>query len=199
MENPVKERVRNYWDEYAALLGRIEVTEAPGRPLALADGVQRAIALLQERAAQGGQVLFIGNGGSAAMASHFAMDYWHAGGIRALAFQDGAQLTCLSNDHGYEQVFALPIRMFAGPADVLVAISSSGNSPNILNGVAAARERGCAVITLSGFDAENRLRPLGDLNFYVPAHHYGYVELTHALILHCILDLGKRAGGGGYP
>lgn len=188
----MEDRVHRYLDEYTALLGRIEATESQDRPLDLAAGVQRAITLLRERAARGGQVLFIGNGGSAAMASHFAMDYWHAGGIRAMAFQDSAQLTCLSNDHGYEQVFALPIRMFAGPADVLVAISSSGNSPNILNGVAAARERGCAVITLSGFGADNRLRPLGDLNFYVPAHHYGYVELTHNLILHCILDLGKE-------
>lgn len=188
----MKDRVQHYLDTYVALLGQIEVTAAPGRALPFAGGVQQAVELLWGRAAQGGQALFIGNGGSAAMAGHFATDYWHAGGIRARAFLDGAQLTCLSNDHGYEQVFAMPIRMFAGPADVLVAISSSGNSPNILNGVAAAREQGCAVITLSGFTPTNRLRPLGDLNFYVPVSHYGYVELIHALILHCILDLGKE-------
>jgi D-sedoheptulose 7-phosphate isomerase len=112
--------------------------------------------------------------------------------MRSVSFNDGPQLTCLGNDHGSEQVFAMPVSMFANPGDVLVAISSSGNSTNIINAVAAARARECAVITLSGFGPDNRLRPLGDLNFYVPARHYGHVELAHETILDCILDLARR-------
>jgi len=183
------DRVKRYLDEYTSLLYKIEVTDRDGCPLSFTEGVERAIAMMKQSTAGGGKIMFIGNGGSAAIASHFALDYWHAGGMRAVAFNDGAQLTCLSNDHGYEQVFAMPIRMFAKPGDVLVAISSSGRSVNILNGVAAAREKQCHVVTLSGFAADNHLRRLGDVSFYLPSQRYGYVELAHDVILHCILDL----------
>lgn len=185
----MEDRVKQYLDEYTSLLYKIEVTDRDGHSLSFAEGVKRAISTMQDGTAQGGKIMFIGNGGSAAIASHFALDYWHAGGMRAVAFNDGPQLTCLSNDHGYEQVFAMPIRMFADPGDVLVAISSSGKSVNILNGVATAREKQCYVVTLSGFAASNRLRRWGDINFYLPVQRYGYVELGHESILHCILDV----------
>lgn len=184
----MEDKVKQYLDEYTSLLYKIEVTDRDGNPLSFAEGVARAIALMRGSTARGGKIMFIGNGGSAAIASHFALDYWHAGGMRAVAFNDGPQVTCLSNDHGYEQVFAMPIRMFAEPGDVLVAISSSGKSVNILNGVKAAQEKTCRVMTLSGFDTGNGLRSLGDLNFYVPAQCYGFVELAHDTILHCMLD-----------
>jgi D-sedoheptulose 7-phosphate isomerase len=190
----MEQSVERYFEEYVRLLRAIEVTDAQGNTMSFATGVRQAIGLLRERTSQGCKIMFIGNGGSAAIASHFALDYWHAGGMRSIAFNDGLQLTCLSNDHGYEQVFAMPIRMFADAGDVLVAISSSGSSVNILNGVAAARERRCYAVTLSGFDPDNPLRPLGDFNFYVPARHYGYVESVHEIVLHCLLDLAKQMG-----
>jgi D-sedoheptulose 7-phosphate isomerase len=118
-----------------------------------------------------------------------ATDFWKTGGIRAMAFNDGALLTCMGNDYGYEQVFAKPIQMFAKPGDVLIAISSSGQSANILLGAQAARQKGCQVITLSGFKPDNPLRSLGDYNFYVPAQIYGAVEIVHHSICHCLLDM----------
>jgi len=86
--------------------------------------------------------------------------------------------------------------MFADAGDVLIAISSSGRSENILRGVAAARAKGCAVITLSGFESGNPLSTLGDVNFYVPSKAYGPVEVLHHSICHCILDtlMGKANG-----
>ncbi len=189
----MEREVERYLDEYTRLLHSIEVTDDQEQGMPFAAGMRKTIELLREHTTQGGKLMFIGNGGSAAIASHFALDYWHAGGMRSMAFNDGPQLTCLSNDHGYEQVFAMPVRMFAEPGDVLVAISSSGNSINILNGVTAAREKECAVVTLSGFGADNRLRRWGDINFFVPARHYGYVELGHGTILHCLLDTGKTS------
>jgi len=187
----MEQRIERYFEEYIRFLRAIEITDAQGNKMEFATGVRKTIELLRERTSKGGKLMFIGNGGSAAIASHFALDYWHAGGMRSMAFNDGPQLTCLSNDHGYEQVFAMPIRMFADAGDVLVAISSSGRSVNIINGVVAARERSCVVVTLSGFGADNQLRSLGDLNFYVPIQQYGYVELAHSSILHCILDCSK--------
>ena len=135
------------------------------------------------------RLLFVGNGGSAAIASHMAIDYSKNGGIQAAAFNDPALLTCLANDCGFEHVFERAIELHADPErDVLVAISSSGRSPNILNAVAAARRKGMPVITLSGFDADNPLRSLGDANYYVPSHDYGHVEVTHLAILHSMVS-----------
>jgi D-sedoheptulose 7-phosphate isomerase len=109
-----------------------------------------------------------------------------------MAFNDSSLLTCIGNDYGYEQLFEKPIEMFADPGDILMAISSSGRSANILNGVKAARKQKCRVITFSGFQAENPLRVLGDINFYVPANAYGPVEILHHSICHCILDILNR-------
>ncbi|MGE5417976.1 MAG: SIS domain-containing protein [Acidobacteriota bacterium] len=152
-------------------------------------GIERAIELFTMQTKLGRKIIFIGNGGSAAIAEHSAIDYWKNGGIRAISFNDGPLLTCIGNDYGYEMVFEKPLRMFADADDVLVAISSSGKSPNILNAAKAAIEMGCNVITLSGFSSDNPLRELGDMNFYLPSDHYGLVELGHQIILHTILDL----------
>src|SRR3989338_10846589 len=96
------------------------------------------------------KVILIGNGGSAAIASHEALDFWRGSGIPAISFNDPAHLTCIANDFGYEHVFSRPIEIFAQKGDILIAISSSGRSENILKGVQAARQKGCYVITLSG-------------------------------------------------
>jgi D-sedoheptulose 7-phosphate isomerase len=117
-----------------------------------------------------------------------ATDYWKNGSMRAIAFNDASLLTCLSNDCGYENVFGKPVEMFADEGDILVAISSSGKSENILNGVRAARKMGAYVVTLSGFKSDNPLRSMGDYNFFVPGGEYGPVEIIHLSITHCILD-----------
>jgi D-sedoheptulose 7-phosphate isomerase len=115
--------------------------------------------------------------------------------MRAVSFNDGALLTCVGNDFGYAHVFEKPIEMFADSGDVLIAISSSGRSENILRAAAAGARTGCRVITLSGFGADNPLRRLGELNFYLPSDSYGYVEITHLAICHCILDTIIAARG----
>jgi D-sedoheptulose 7-phosphate isomerase len=138
--------------------------------------------------------MFIGNGGSAAIASHMAIDYSKNGGIRSLAFNDGAALTCLSNDFGYEHVFSKQIELHARPGDLLIAISSSGKSLNILNAVDMAHEKGCFVVTLSGFSPDNPLRNFGDYNLFVDAKEYGFVEITHLSLCHAILDLAMGWG-----
>ena len=109
--------------------------------------------------------------------------------MRATALNDSATLTCLSNDYGYEHVYAKQIEWHAASADLLVAISSSGQSANILNAVAAARDAGCRIITLSGFSPKNPLRELGDINLYIASSEYGFVELGHTVLLHGILDI----------
>lgn len=157
-----------------------------------ADEIFIEIASVFEEKRVGGKIMFIGNGGSAAIADHMANDYTNAGKMRAVSFNDGAVLTCLANDYGFEEVFSQAIKYHAEHDDVLVAISSSGKSLNILNGVKAAKERGCTVVTLSGFGEDNPLRSLGHFNIYVPAPRYGTVEIAHYMILHALLDHLER-------
>lgn len=134
------------------------------------------------------RLFFIGNGGSAAIASHMAADFQKAASIPAMAFNDAPAVTALANDVGYDMVFADQLRMHKRLGDILVAISSSGRSPNIHEAVNVARDLGMQIITLSGFDPDNPLRSAGDVNFYVPSSRYGVVETAHLAILHSLLD-----------
>lgn len=164
-----------------------QITLKNGRTIVLIDGLSKAIRLMTDAGKAGKKLIFIGNGGSAAIASHQAVDYWKNGGMESIAFNDASLLTCIGNDCGYENVFAFPMKRFAKRGDVLIAISSSGKSPNILNGVTAAVSSGCQVLTFSGFSSANPLRKMGQINFYVPSHSYGIVEVSHLAIIHSML------------
>lgn len=185
---PVTRELTAYFAELARLMAATSCTDAAGAELGPDAGFRRAVELLVARARGGGTLMFVGNGGSAAIAGHAATDFFRVPGVRATAFNDPTLLTCLGNDCGYEQVFAQPVGLVARPGDALVAVSSSGRSPSILNAVAAARERGCAVVTLSGFAADNPLRGRGDVNFHVPSPAYGPVETVHAAICHALFE-----------
>lgn len=135
------------------------------------------------------KLMFIGNGGSAAISSHQALDFSLNCGIKARAFNDPCFLTCMANDFGFENVFAKQILLVAEKGDVLAAISSSGKSPNILKGVEVAREKGCRIITMSGFNPNNPLRKKGDINLYVASDSYRFVEACHYLYWDFILEM----------
>jgi D-sedoheptulose 7-phosphate isomerase len=185
----LKDLVETYFHDLKSLIDGVVVTNQAGSGLDFFLGIRDTAALIAQQARAGHKMLFIGNGASAAISSHMATDFWKTGGMRAMAFNDGALLTCMGNDYGYGQVFAKPIEMFADPGDVLIAISSSGQSPNILLGAQAARQKACQIVTLSGFKPDNPLRSLGDFNFYAPAQTYGPVEIVHHSICHCLLDM----------
>ncbi len=177
-----------YFKELFRLLSEVFATDARGIALELDAALQKVMDGMTAIQQKAGKIIFIGNGGSAAIASHQAVDYWKNGKIPAVAFNDASLLTCLSNDYGYAHVFEKSVQMFANPQDMLFAISSSGRSENILRGVRAAQEKGCGVITFSGFDKGNPLRSLGDTNFYVASHSYGPVEIAHLTLSHYMLD-----------
>ena len=178
----------NYLEGLSRVFFALETTGARNKNVPFERAVSEIRDLIICRGKKGGQVIFIGNGGSAALASHNAVDLWKNGGVRSVAFNDASLLTCLSNDFGYEYVFAKPIQMFAEAGDIVIAISSSGESRNILRAVDAAAKKRCAVITMSGFSPKNPLRAKGIFNFYAPDNSYGYVEVTHSAISHCIID-----------
>jgi D-sedoheptulose 7-phosphate isomerase len=134
------------------------------------------------------KVMLIGNGGSAAIASHSAIDFLNSVKVKAMTFLDPSVITCISNDYGYENLFSRQVEMVAETGDVLIAISSSGSSENILNAVLTAKVRNCSVVTLSGFEPQNPLRQLGEFNLYIPSFEYGIVEVCHQIIMHFLTD-----------
>ncbi len=180
--------MHKYIQRLSGLLENLETTNKKGKATNTDAALNSCIKAILSCAASKGKVIFIGNGGSASIASHQAVDFWRNGKIKAISFNDASLLTCLSNDFGYEYVFQKSIRMFAEKKDVLIAISSSGKSKNIINAVKEARRIGCGIITLSGFSKANPLRKLGWVNFYINSNSYGLVEISHLAICHYILD-----------
>lgn len=180
--------VRRYFTALSGYLTDTAVTTLSGQALDMAEAVNQVMALARRTHAAGNKLIFVGNGGSAGISSHMATDYSKNGDVRAIALNDASMLTCLGNDLGYERIFAKQIELYARADDLVIAISSSGRSANILNAVKAARAAKCAVVTFSGFTPDNPLRRLGDLNFYVNSDRYGFVEIGHLTICHAILD-----------
>ena len=183
-----KQEIVRYFTHLFEHLTHAAVTTASGQSLQLADAINQWIADARRAHAAGNKLIFVGNGGSAAIASHMATDFSKNGNIRSLALNDSAMVTCLGNDLGYDQVFAKQIEMYVRPGDILIAISSSGRSANIINAVHAARAARCGIITFSGFNHDNPLRSLGNINFYVDSDRYGFVEIAHLTLCHAILD-----------
>jgi D-sedoheptulose 7-phosphate isomerase len=181
--------VGDYFARLGALGPLIEASDHRGRSLEVDTAIVTVVDRAAEVKAQKGRVFFVGNGGSAAIASHMAADWLKNGGFSALCFNDASQLTCLGNDLGVEKIFSVPIEQHGREGDLLMAISSSGNSQNILAAVRAARRIKARVVTLSGFEPQNLLRKLGDVNFWVPDSHYGFVEIGHLMLCHAILDI----------
>jgi D-sedoheptulose 7-phosphate isomerase len=180
--------LQSYFVTLSDLLCQVEVTSQAGGRIEFADAATALMARARATHAAGNKLIFVGNGGSAAIASHMATDYSKNGGVRALALNDASMLTCLGNDLGYDRVFAKQIELHARTGDLVIAISSSGRSTNILNAVDAAAAAGCAIATMSGFTADNPLRRRGEWNFYVASDRYGFVEIGHLTICHAVLD-----------
>lgn len=135
------------------------------------------------------KVIIAGNGGSAAIASHCTVDLTKNAGIRAINFNEANLITCLANDFGYEEWLAKAVELYSDSGDVLVLISSSGRSKNILRAAETAIQMGVEVITLSGFDSDNPLREYGSINLWVKSHAYNIVEMTHHIWLLAVVDV----------
>lgn len=164
------------------------VCDAHGEAMECEAFLAEVISVFLRKRAEGRMAYFIGNGGSAGIAMHMTNDFFKNGRMRTHSMHDAATLTCLANDYCYEDVFARQVEMVAEPHDLLVAISSSGNSENIVRAVRIAREKSCDIFTLSGFGADNRIRAMGDYNLYIPSREYGIVESLHNMILQRIVD-----------
>lgn len=155
-------------------------------------GIEQAIEQMREARDQDRHIFVCGNGGSAATASHFMCDvvkgasYQKDKRFRIMALTDNlATMTAYSNDVSYECVFAEQLKNFAQSGDVVIAISGSGNSPNVLNAVSYANSIGCKTIAMTGRDG-GKLGPMAQLNLQVPVQHMGRIEDAHMIMCHMI-------------
>jgi D-sedoheptulose 7-phosphate isomerase len=187
--------LRDYWDEVADVAAAIDLTD-----------LERAAVMLLTCQARGRVVFVIGNGGSAATASHFACDL--SKGTRrdgpptfhVVSLTDNVPLlTAWANDSGYDRVFSEQLTALARPGDLLVAISASGNSPNVVAAVDAARSCGMSVVSLSGRSG-GRLAHLVDVLVNVPSDTIEVVEDAHLIVAHSLcVAVRERLASGETP
>lgn len=174
-----------YLAEYAATVQKTLAAVPPER-------LQRSLELLHAALRAGRRIYVCGNGGSAAIADHLCCD-WTKGTVvpgqpplkTHSLVANSALMTALANDYGYEQTFSRQVELYGEGGDVLVAISSSGNSPNIVGAVEAARARGMKVLGLSGFSG-GKLAQLADVSLHAPFDNYGLVEDCHQILMHVL-------------
>ncbi len=141
------------------------------------------------------KILIFGNGGSAAIASHFSVDLTKNAKIRCTNYNEPDLITCFSNDFGYERWVEMAIKYYGNKGDVLIVISSSGKSKNMINACIAARKKKFSkIITLTGHLVNNPVKKLGDINLWVNSKAYNYVENIHQFWLLSLVDLliGKK-------
>jgi len=164
---------------------------------ALAAVTAQAAALIALALDNGAKILSCGNGGSAGDAQHFSSEMLNRfemerPGLAAVALTtDTSTLTSVANDHDFSQVFSRQISALGNPGDVLLAISTSGNSGNVCKAVQAARQRNMQVVALSGRDGGDMAALLqsSDIEIRVPAHSTARIQEVHLLVIHCLCDL----------
>ena len=181
MDNP---SVLDYFNSLSQMMLDMQATDISGTDISLESASVQALDMIIQIQSSGRKIMLVGNGGSSAIASHAQNDLAESAGVRAMVFTEPPVLTARSNDHGYGSVYERPVEMWGESGDLLYAISSSGQSENILRAIRAAQEKECHVITLTGFKEDNPARLLGGLNFYVGSSVYGYVESAHTAFTH---------------
>ncbi len=135
------------------------------------------------------KIIFAGNGGSAAMASHCSVDLTKNSGIRAINFNEADLITCFANDYGYDDWVAKAVQSYGDKGDSIVLVSSSGNSMNMVQAAKEAKKLGISVLTFTGFKINNKLKQMGDVNVWVDSKAYNIVEMTHHIWILGIVDL----------
>ena len=150
--------------------------------------IHKTIQMIKALETTNNKIILAGNGGSAAMASHVSVDFTKVAGIRAINFNEADLITCFANDYGYEKIFEKAIDFYGDNGDLLILISSSGNSANVINAAQRAKQKKMGIITFTGFDKDNLLKKEGDVNFWVDSKAYNIVEMTHHVWLLSFVD-----------
>tara|TARA_Y100001958_G_C21004484_1_gene386991 strand:- start:174 stop:740 length:567 start_codon:yes stop_codon:yes gene_type:complete len=154
------------------------------------DNLVKVKKILLETNSIGKKTMIFGNGGSAAISSHFSVDLTKNARVRCTNYNESDLLTCFANDYGYERWVEKTINFYGDEGDSLILISAGGNSPNMLNAAKEARRKKLnKIITFTGNDKDNKLKKLGDINFWVDSKAYNHIENVHQILLLSLVDL----------
>jgi len=182
-------------DSLFAILDGLAVTDGSGAVMDTDAGFALLVEWIDACREDKRRIYFVGNGASASMASHFSTDLAKNAQVPTEVFTDCSLITATGNDFGYDQTFAYPLSQRMVDEEVLIAISSSGNSPNAVEAVKTARRLDGLAVTVTAMNPDNAMRGLGDLNFYLPADSYGMAESGHAVVLHHLVDIFSERNG----
>jgi D-sedoheptulose 7-phosphate isomerase len=153
------------------------------------EGLIKSKSLIEETSLNKNKVIIIGNGGSASIASHMAVDFSKNANIKTICFNDASLITCLSNDFGHDNWMMNAIRIYGEKGDCVLAISSSGMSKNIINAANYSREKDLNLITFSGMNENNLLKKMGNINFWVDSKAYNIIETSHQFLISSLVDM----------
>ena len=151
--------------------------------------IDRSVKLILKCKKNNGKVFIVGNGGSSSIASHISVDFAKVANVPSNTFNNANLITCFANDYGHENWIKEAIKAYTQKNDILILISSSGNSKNIINAAKYCNENNIPLITFSGFDKENNLAKLGNINIHINSKNYNYIEMSHHIILVSIVDI----------
>ena len=151
--------------------------------------IDKSVELIQDCKKNKGKTYIIGNGGSASIASHVSVDFAKVAKVPSNTFNNANLITCFANDYGHENWVKEAVKAYTQKNDILILISSSGTSNNIINAAKYCNENNIPLITFSGFDQKNDLVKLGDINIHINSNNYNYIEMSHHIILVSIVDI----------
>tara|TARA_B100001250_G_C19636790_1_gene716366 strand:+ start:433 stop:981 length:549 start_codon:yes stop_codon:yes gene_type:complete len=151
--------------------------------------IDKSVTLINKCNQSNGRVYIVGNGGSSSIASHVSVDFVKAGKINSNTFNNSNLITCFANDYGHDMWITEAIRSYTQKNDMLILISSSGTSKNIINAAKYCNENNISLITLSGFSDQNTLSKLGNVNIHIKSDNYNFIEMSHHIILLSIVDI----------
>jgi len=177
----VMNRLKNYTDKYFEEMNKkltsVDISE-----------LNQLTSLIIKTHKNGKKIIIVGNGGSASIASHLVVDFINAATIKAISFNDPSMITCFANDYGYENWVSRALGCYSEAGDLVILISSSGQSKNMLIGAKKAKSMNVGVVTFTGFLPDNPLRLVGDINLWVDSGEYNIVEMTHHVWLLAVVD-----------
>ena len=150
---------------------------------------QESIKLIKKTIKNSGKVYLVGNGGSASIASHISVDLAKVAKVSSSTFNNSNLITCFANDYGYENWVVESIKSYMNKNDMIILISSSGTSKNIVNAAKFCKKNLINLITLSGFKKNNPLSKCGDVNFHINSNQYNFIEMSHHIILVYLVDV----------
>ena len=151
--------------------------------------IDESVRLITETKNCNKKIFIVGNGGSASISSHVSVDFAKVARVPSMTFNDSNLITCFANDYGYKNWVTEAIKAYCVENDLMILISSSGTSDNIVNAAKYCQINKMNLITLSGFKSDNPLSKCGNINFHVDSENYNYIEMTHHIILISIVDI----------